>query len=379
MAEQLSACSASRLDSLIESVYQGPLEAVPWKSFLHDFREALGSSAVTLILRPPTKEDAGLLLTEGLASEDWTRSYQAHHFALDPFVDLPTGEVMTLDELVPREVLIQGDFFKYFLEPVDVHHVIGFDTRDDDGVEARLRAARRRSDPAFGTPEKKLCKRLVPHLRRAVQIHARLNRVESERDLFADAIDHLAIGAIVLDEYARVLHCNHAAERLLGQGLGLAVAEGRLCASQHAETRMLRALVERVLHERGLGRASLVHGLCLHGSSGNSQLNLVIRPVPLAEWSEGRACPAVAIFVGNPDESPRVPCRLLRELFGLTRAEALLATTLAAGLSLDEASRELEVSRNTARAHLRAIFSKTGVTRQADLVRLILRSAASLA
>ncbi|MFK0573079.1 helix-turn-helix transcriptional regulator [Endozoicomonas sp.] len=48
------------------------------------------------------------------------------------------------------------------------------------------------------------------------------------------------------------------------------------------------------------------------------------------------------------------------------------------GLTLDEASETLFISRNTARVHLRSIFSKTGVTRQTMLVRLILKSVAPL-
>jgi DNA-binding CsgD family transcriptional regulator len=38
----------------------------------------------------------------------------------------------------------------------------------------------------------------------------------------------------------------------------------------------------------------------------------------------------------------------------------------------------LGISKNTARAHLRAIFSKTGVTRQATLVRILLGSVVPL-
>jgi DNA-binding CsgD family transcriptional regulator len=36
------------------------------------------------------------------------------------------------------------------------------------------------------------------------------------------------------------------------------------------------------------------------------------------------------------------------------------------------------VRKNTARAHLRSIFSKTGVTRQTTLIRLVLSSVAQL-
>ncbi|MCM2321131.1 MAG: LuxR C-terminal-related transcriptional regulator, partial [Pseudomonas sp.] len=44
------------------------------------------------------------------------------------------------------------------------------------------------------------------------------------------------------------------------------------------------------------------------------------------------------------------------------------------GLSLEEAAEVLNIRRNTARAHLRAIFSKTGVRRQTELVRIMLNS-----
>jgi DNA-binding CsgD family transcriptional regulator len=51
---------------------------------------------------------------------------------------------------------------------------------------------------------------------------------------------------------------------------------------------------------------------------------------------------------------------------------------LGGGLTLDEAAEELSISRNTARAHLRSIFTKTGVSRQTMLVRLIVTSLAQL-
>jgi DNA-binding CsgD family transcriptional regulator len=64
----------------------------------------------------------------------------------------------------------------------------------------------------------------------------------------------------------------------------------------------------------------------------------------------------------------------VRRLFDLTPAEASLALALADGLTLDQAAERLKIRKNTARAHLRAIFAKIGVTRQTTLVRLLLSS-----
>ncbi|WP_260435802.1 hypothetical protein [Burkholderia seminalis] len=53
----------------------------------------------------------------------------------------------------------------------------------------------------------------------------------------------------------------------------------------------------------------------------------------------------------------------MRKPFDLTPAETVLA---------------LAISKNAARPYLRAIFSKTGITRQATLVRMSLNSGLSL-
>ena len=59
---------------------------------------------------------------------------------------------------------------------------------------------------------------------------------------------------------------------------------------------------------------------------------------------------------------------LLRRHFGLTPAEARLALHLIAGETLRSAEAKLSITYETARTHLKNIFSKTGTCRQAELV-----------
>ena len=54
--------------------------------------------------------------------------------------------------------------------------------------------------------------------------------------------------------------------------------------------------------------------------------------------------------------------------------ELRLVTLLGRGESAEAVARQLAVSRSTVKTHLRNIFSKTGTSRQADLVRLFLTS-----
>ncbi len=57
----------------------------------------------------------------------------------------------------------------------------------------------------------------------------------------------------------------------------------------------------------------------------------------------------------------------------MTEAEARIAARLGAGRSLNEAAADLGVRPSTARTHLKGIFHKVGVRRQADLVVLLSR------
>ena len=69
---------------------------------------------------------------------------------------------------------------------------------------------------------------------------------------------------------------------------------------------------------------------------------------------------------------------LLASLYGLTPAEAELASLLSAGHSIEEAAEIRGVTLNTARSQMKRVFSKTGVNRQADLVRLLLNNVTAL-
>lgn len=62
----------------------------------------------------------------------------------------------------------------------------------------------------------------------------------------------------------------------------------------------------------------------------------------------------------------------LQERHGLTRAEARVALRLAEGLSVPAIARDLNVTVETIRTHLKRTYGKTGARRQAELVRVVL-------
>ena len=81
-------------------------------------------------------------------------------------------------------------------------------------------------------------------------------------------------------------------------------------------------------------------------------------------------------LVADLEHLPRPKHRLVRELFGLTEAEAEISCELAQGRSLSEIARSVGVSVNTVRTQLKGIFAKTGTHKQIEVVALMARIAA---
>ncbi|SDO50330.1 DNA-binding transcriptional regulator, CsgD family [Aureimonas jatrophae] len=65
----------------------------------------------------------------------------------------------------------------------------------------------------------------------------------------------------------------------------------------------------------------------------------------------------------------------MRTAWGMTPAESRLAVLMLKPMSLQDASRHLGISIETARTHLKALFAKTQTNRQAELVIRLLATA----
>jgi DNA-binding CsgD family transcriptional regulator len=80
---------------------------------------------------------------------------------------------------------------------------------------------------------------------------------------------------------------------------------------------------------------------------------------------------ASLVSLMDPDFKPIINLDVIRKIFNFTAAEARVAISIAHGNELAEIAKIHNVSIGTIRNQLKVIFLKTGVSRQAELVRLI--------
>ena len=367
------------LDRLIGAIYEGAMESPPWQAALQLMRDSLQAAHVTLMLRPPSSENAGVMINTGTVTKQGIESYETHFFSMDPFVRLAEGEVVTAEELIGKQWL-QSTVYQEYLRPLGVRHLLGADIYTKEGIECRLRITRSHEAQPFSSEDKALIRFLLPHLKRSIQLHARLDFLECERQLFAGTVNRMLLGIISFSQNGTLLETNQEARRILSEKDGIWLSGNNLSVEVTQEGRELQRMVRQALSgtvaDKGPG---VVEAMSVTRPSGRAKLGVLVRQIPLGTWSESRQRPAVAVFLRDPESSSAQPSHeLVRRLFGLTRMEAALALLLAEGLTLDEAAEKMDVRRNTARTHLRSIFCKTGVTRQTMLVRLLLNSVITL-
>ena len=160
---------------------------------------------------------------------------------------------------------------------------------------------------------------------------------------------------------------NGPAEKIIGKGDGISLRVDRLSIDVGQDSKLFRDALA------GIMTGQLAHkSLCVRRPSGAASLRVTLARDPREPAQKNEE---VAIVLMHDDEelfSPEI--QTLEDMFDLTSAEARVVAHLCAGLTLEQSSKQLGVAITTARTHLGRALEKTGTHRQADLVRLVLRS-----
>ena len=369
-------------EQMIGDIYESALNTRCLSDSLRAVRTLFKANFVTLILRV---QDEPLLSPMVVAGDIELGEGGINHYAYYAkstlFDGLPTDTVFTIDQLISDAEWRRSAFYLLFCEPHNCYHMLGADIRMPDGGIVRFRINRPFDHPRFDDTDRAMCAMLLPHLRRALHLHAQLDRSESLGSLYSQTISRLAVATIVLDENGTVLQLNPVAREILDSQDGLKIVGGRLEATYPSDNRELSRLVrsafQRVRQGTGQG-VQQAEAMSISRPSGQVSLGVVVELIATRELLESNGKPTVVVYVRDAVSKSLVSTVLTSQLYNLTPAETALALELANGLSLEEASELLNIRRNTARAHLRSIFSKTGVRRQTELVRIMLNSVVAL-
>lgn len=292
------------------------------------------------------------------AEKTWIVEYLRNHRKLDPvkarvLAETGVGRAFSSEDFVSLEALHQSGAYQRWMAPFGLADVIGgVIHRSETGV-CLFVAFRDQCAGAADAQAKARLDALLPHLAEAIAHH----KPSSDASVLVELFDELTTPVLVVDGKMRVVHRNRSAADMLDEGDALAVA-GETLTMRDARA---REALQRAL--AGIGGPDM-EAFAIMVNRGESRC-CVMHVLPLANGLS-------ALFLRRLELAADDGGAVAAELFGLTARESSVLLAIAEVGGVPATARALGLSEGTVKGYLKSIFQKTGATRQADLVKLVL-------
>jgi DNA-binding CsgD family transcriptional regulator len=354
---------ASRLAGLTDLFYEAATHPEHWRGLLAEISYAFGGGGAGLLGGPTSglkpvysesmDENVDLRVHTGRVAERKLRlARQLNAFRQGH--DLVTeSTIFSPCELVAP--IVQGLSF------------VAMRFAGDGPSSLVFEAQRLTGQQPFSASEIVTIRNLLPHMQRAGQFGLRI--MAARQDGLLDSFASIDRGAILLDWTGRVLRLNAKSEAIMGQVI--TVRAGMLMAAHRDCNAALQKLIASVIAGGPLCQAGPIGVVPISRPAARP---LLIRGSPLASSAQDLFHQARAVLmIIDPDVHQAVQAPVLRQVFGLTGAEASVALALSSGRDVKEIAKMRGVSIGTLRNQVKTICAKTDTRRQAGLVALLLR------
>jgi DNA-binding CsgD family transcriptional regulator len=356
----------ARLVKLQTELDAAVLDGSRWRNVCDTLAGALEGAGTMLIPFDPegraqrlVSSDALGEITDRYVQDGWyKRDYRE---ATVPF--MRRRGYATDYDVADRDTLRRHAYYQDFVTRIGFGVFIGIHIPTDDGdwcasIQRPLTA---------GDPSRSVLER-IPQFRAMLTGAVRASKAIGASGLenWRSHFDSADRGFALLKRDGRISEMNAVAEGLLAPFMQ---ATGELALRDQTAGARLAELTARACAPALM--APLPPPVLLQLTPGRA---LAIDVAPLPSGLRHFHIDVVAVMTIRHAETPIIDqsARLARQL-GLTAAEARLALRLGDGESLRDAADAEAVTYETARTRLKAIFAKTGLGRQAELVLLIAR------
>jgi DNA-binding CsgD family transcriptional regulator len=350
---------------LIGIVYEAAAAVEAWPSALTAIADALNADTVSLTIIDKSGA-VSLIHVAPRTDPSWRQRFierwSGTNLVREQGLKRPVGHAYQFEDLLPRSEFERTAFYNEFFLPQRIEVGLFANITNAPMEVCGIGFNRSRRKGPFDRNEQQLLNSLAPHLQRAVSLNLRVLRCDTARRDLSSIVNYSEEGAFLVDKQARILFANNAGEAMLRDGTGLRASNGRLTTSVPTKTEALRAMVSG-----GAGSRSML------ATPRRDGTNLVIQVLPASGISGKGTTDASIVFVKEPKERPLPSREQIQALFDLTPAQAALAREILLGDGAQAAAARLGISHATARSHLLQVFDRTGTSRQAELVRLILQ------
>ena len=365
-------------ERILTSLHDAMLDDARWPGVSARIDEACGLTGNDLIVSEGPQDDHRVLFVgaycRGQRREDQERDYLENYYPTDErvprFRQLPDSRLVHVEDLFTAEELKTSPTYNEML----------LRTGGQDSMNARLDGPDGSSitwglrDPVasdgWGSSRIALVKGLLPHVRQFVRVRQALVRAEARNTTVTALLDNPRVGVLQLDRRGRIMEANGRARGILRHGDGLADRDGTLRARAPADQVRLERLVGDALPDAGA--AAVSGSMLLRRSPVSPPFVLHVKPVGVPQPDYGARHVAALVLIVEPGRQRRVDPDLVARTLELTRPESQVAVWLAEGKTVRDMAQATGHTERAIYWHLRQIYQKQSISRQVDLVRLVL-------
>jgi DNA-binding CsgD family transcriptional regulator/PAS domain-containing protein len=368
---------AELLSRLIGLVYDCAIDPGLWGNTIAIIREELAFANASLSLQELPSGKVLLNLTSGIPDE-WAQRISLYDLdVLEQWggpanaLALPLDEPAVLSQ-VNHEVLDLANYSnRYYTEwakPQGLIDTLAIGLTRDASSIGTLAFGRHESVGPIGPREVRFARLLVPHLQRAAAISRLLELQSVKTAQFEIVLDALATPIFLVTADLGIVHANVRGRAMLTRGDVFALRGTTLRArARGVENAIAAAVRQSTASEANLGRKGF--NIPLHSTDGDHGA-LHVLPLKHGDRRARIGSAAVAAIFVAPIAFNGAAQDVVAGLFGLTPAEARVFHHVAAGHTTLATASLLSIEHSTVRTHLLRVFNKTGVRRQAELVKL---------
>ena len=365
-------------ERILASLYEAMLDDTHWPATSALIDEACGLTGNSLLVGEGPPDDIRVLFVglyyRGQRNTDMEREYlEVYHpinEAIPRQLQLPEGHLVQLKDLYTAEELKTSPAYNEAYLRGKYQNGLNVLLEGPGGSHLTWSLADPVASDGWGSSQIAMVRRLLPHIRQFVRVRQALMRTEARDTTVTALLDNPRIGVLQLDRRGRVLAVNDRARLILRHGDGLSDKDGVLRTSLPNDQLRLERLLAGALPTSGavavsgsmmLGRSSVLPPLVVH-----------VKPVAVPQPDYGARHVAALVLIVEPGRHHRVDPELVATTLGLTPAESQVAVGLAEGKSVRDMAQATGLTDNAIYWHLKQIYQKKSISRQVDLVRLVL-------
>ena len=281
----------------------------------------------------------------------------------------PIDRPWIASRLHESDQLAQLRYVREFAMPRGLHDAVALILARDDTMIGSLGFGRQASHGPIEDETVAGLQLVLPHLQRAARISGLLDAAAHTARQFENVVEKLSTPVILVRADLSIVHVNSAAQQLLDTGNPLGTRDGVLTCAVPGGQRALVQIVARSADNETILAGSGV-GLPMRTSFGQLH-TLHVMPLGAGTLRPGLAQgAAAAIFVSTATVTNNLASDVLVPLFNFTPTEIRVFEHIAEGRTVLEIAELMSVAQSTVRTHVRRLFEKAGVNRQADLIRM---------